>query len=614
MNEYNYQLCEQLQRSILTESSYPDGRKAFGISFNQFAALFKKEYDVDLIAIAREFVEAEKAGEEPAMLAASFQPKIGKYVRLINETISKIEEISDPREGANIHYLSNFHLKVILEGCYRVENEGKEVSQHGVMGKGAKRSSKVVHSTTRKKTTPDEYSKGDDIITLIDGSEIDTSKLKQQFLELPKKFIATNSKLAATKVKQTDTGIQQQSKFFDITLPAYAGLYYDLKKNKFGIVSTCPGAGECVIWCYASKGGYLMFEGPALNGARFLTQLINFPEKVETEIIKTITNKRTKQKIYLRWHDAGDFFSKGYLQFAIDIAKKTPNVIHYAYTKNFKLVRSMSNELPANFVFNFSTGSNVEGTPEDLQAATEKTATMLPYAYFDKLNLTVPETYGLIKQQNVKHLVENKKRLGWKAMISVLTDWVYKNDFAHESIKSPEEFKQILESMVEASGVKYLPFNGKRKANTLLTKMILYKDGIDIAKMDTILDNEDEEEISDSKISGTIKDIPIKKQLFNEKAFNKPNFKKNLSGRRKLAFIFDGEDLDTLKTNAQKFIKQKFDLDIDKSLIKSYDEAEEEGILSDTSKSLKYVVLVWGGHGDAEATTMNVRMTLLLQH
>ena len=158
----------------------------------------------------------------------------------------------------------------------------------------------------------------------------------------------------------------------DFTLPAYRGLvlmkrpWKDIygkqhPANSLAVINTCPAAGACKNFCYATKGGYIMFGSPQLQAAKMLTKLVNEPEKFKQEMIKAIKSASKSKKLTLRWHDAGDFFTTGYFELVMDIAKKTPDVLHYAYTKRADLLKkSISGEIakiPDNFVFDISKGS-----------------------------------------------------------------------------------------------------------------------------------------------------------------------------------------------------------------------------------------------------------------
>ena len=96
-----------------------------------------------------------------------------------------------------------------------------------------------------------------------------------------------------------------------------------------------------------------------MSAAQALNFLVNDPagytEVVNKEIksIKAKTDARDIQLV-VRWHDAGDFFSKEYLNLAFDVARANPEVQFYAYTKVAAVATS---DKPDNFIINFSSGA-----------------------------------------------------------------------------------------------------------------------------------------------------------------------------------------------------------------------------------------------------------------
>jgi len=191
------------------------------------------------------------------------------------------------------------------------------------------------------------------------GKVIDQDKLKALIKIRPENLLKQNTKM------QKSGGAEFI--FYDISLPALRGLIVDESTNQFKIVNTCPGAGACKTYCYAKKGGYIQWKASSLFQTRMVNFLLNdylgFKAKLMAELNKAITTKAKKGiKVVLRWHDSGDFMSEKYLQMAFDIAKATPNVIHYAYTKRVGMVSGA--DKPKNFVFNFSKGASA---PEEGQ-------------------------------------------------------------------------------------------------------------------------------------------------------------------------------------------------------------------------------------------------------
>ena len=200
--------------------------------------------------------------------------------------------------------------------------------------------SPIIHGSNIKAITKDDG-----------GTEWDLDDLAQQITTRPKAILGTNAKMAKSK---TEGEI-----IYDLTLPALSGIVVDEDNGDFVEITTCPGAGECQLFCYARKGGYVMFPASSMSAAQALNFLVNDPEgytaKVNQEI-KSIKGKTDKAGVQLvvRWHDAGDFFSKEYLDLAYGVANSNPDVKFYAYTKMGDVATGSH---PKNFIINFSSGA-----------------------------------------------------------------------------------------------------------------------------------------------------------------------------------------------------------------------------------------------------------------
>jgi len=182
------------------------------------------------------------------------------------------------------------------------------------------------------------------------GNLLDPAELKKMFTERPSELLAQNEKM-----KHSGGGIRE---FWDISLPAYIGLYYDEKEDKLKVIKICTSAGSCKLWCYARKGGYVQFEKSSLRATRIVTYLKNDPQGFKNQLISELKSKQAKvagkKEIALRWHDSGDFIDSIYLKLAFEVAKATPEVTHYAYTKRVKLLSSA--QIPDNFIIQYSFG------------------------------------------------------------------------------------------------------------------------------------------------------------------------------------------------------------------------------------------------------------------
>ena len=174
----------------------------------------------------------------------------------------------------------------------------------------------------------------------------------------PKKLLKQNEKM-----KHSNGEFEQ---FFNVGFAALTGVAVDESTNKLIIVNTCPGAGSCKVDCFAMKGGKVQFKAAWLSDGRILTYLLNDPSgffnQLSSEIAseEAAANKGDKKfpngwQVTVRWHDAGDFFSPEYLELALNMAAKHPNVKFYAYTK---MAAAALSKKPDNFIINWSEGAN----------------------------------------------------------------------------------------------------------------------------------------------------------------------------------------------------------------------------------------------------------------
>jgi hypothetical protein len=183
------------------------------------------------------------------------------------------------------------------------------------------------------------------------GTEWNLEDLAAQITTRPKSILGTNAKMEKSKTEGEIV--------YDLTLPALSGIVVDEDTGDFVEITTCPGAGQCQLFCYARKGGYIMFPASSMSAAQALNFLVNDPTGYMMQVhqeIKKIKSRTDKSGIQLvvRWHDAGDFFSKQYLDLAYDVARANPDVQFYAYTKMGDVATGDS---PENFIMNFSSGS-----------------------------------------------------------------------------------------------------------------------------------------------------------------------------------------------------------------------------------------------------------------
>lgn len=126
-------------------------------------------------------------------------------------------------------------------------------------------------------------------------------------------------------------------RIFNWTLPAY--------KTKSGKL-TCPMADGCIKFCYARKGFYTWSN---VNKAHEERYEFSKTDEFVSAMIKDIKRKKAD---YVRIHDAGDYYSKAYLNKWIEIMKALPNVRFYSYTNMVDLINKA--DRPENFDVIFS--------------------------------------------------------------------------------------------------------------------------------------------------------------------------------------------------------------------------------------------------------------------
>lgn len=291
------------------------------------------------------------------------------------------------------------------------------------------------------------------------GQEISEEKFRRLTTGEPKRLLGPNVKMGKTGLLKT-------------SLPAYKGLYYDENSHQIKVVNTCPNAGDCKVYCFQQKGGAVQYETAALDKTRALNFLLNhwdrYKAKMLTEIneAKLLNNKKGLTTI-IRWHDSGDFLSEKYLNLVMDIAKQTPEVLHYAYTKMVQMAKTTA--VPDNFIFRFSVDPS---SPEThlIDRLEDKHAEVVPKILWkDSMNITrepVLTKKGLPAYEKGKE--KHKKVYRYKSNEDLLE---LKNEIAQfyninpNTILSFEEMSRIPEEEVNKWNVIVTPSDADTAAH-----------------------------------------------------------------------------------------------------------------------------------------------------
>lgn len=164
--------------------------------------------------------------------------------------------------------------------------------------------------------------------------------------------------------------------YYNFSLPALRGLVYDEKASTpedpvFLEVTTCPGAGKCMLGCFARGGSFVQYNAVSERQTKILNFLYNRPMELKQKLIDDIgmlinKNKKKGIKTSIRWHDSGDFMSEGVTNLYYDVMRhfeSEPMVDFYAYTKSIEMMKAHEEQgkVPSNFTHNYSYGATGKG-------------------------------------------------------------------------------------------------------------------------------------------------------------------------------------------------------------------------------------------------------------
>ena len=235
--------------------------------------------------------------------------------------------------------------------------------------------------------------------SVIKDNDVDVESFIKDITAPPEDILSKNGKMK--------NGDDENTVVFNIGIPALHGLVYDMDKNQFYNINTCPGAGVCSVICYALKGSYIMFPGVFRKQTRILNLLLNDPENFENRVFYELVGKayeHKNKKIKFRWNDSGDFFSKTYIAIAHNVNKRLKkegfNVDSYAYTKVAGALANLDD--PNDILTTFSGGSNKKES-DKAKFKNKKNEKLISSELTDKYNIFVKAKNGK-KDSNNKNL------------------------------------------------------------------------------------------------------------------------------------------------------------------------------------------------------------------
>lgn len=307
----------------------------------------------------------------------------------------------------------------------------KVLSNHEMPGAKRTKSTLMVHNKA---------------IPFDEKGDIDVDSFIANITKMPPQIYSQNAKMEKSGSEDSAT--------FNIGIPALRGLVYDIDRNEFYIVNTCPGAGACTKVCYARRGRYVIQSNIFVKQTRVLNLLLNYPDKFEKILkreIEVLAIKNDNKKVIFRWNDAGDFFTKKYFDIAVKITKELKaegyNFESYAHTK----MGNTYNLNDPNITLNFSTDSN-EKEKNMVDMSTAKTSEIVPSALFsdlfvrDRAHFKVDDDGKLIpKDSNGINVL--KQRISDKYDVDINTLLTY-----DEMLKTPVGGEKTLNVIVMPKG------------------------------------------------------------------------------------------------------------------------------------------------------------------
>lgn len=156
---------------------------------------------------------------------------------------------------------------------------------------------------------------------------------------------------------------------YNWSLPALAARLPDGRT-----IATCPSAGVCAQVCYARNGTYNI---PTVRNRHIanLAFVLDEPDLWEATMSAELDSPRFAGR-WIRIHDAGDFFSDGYLSAWLRIIEDHPRSCFYAYTKEVDRFRRMVEPAaPHNFYWVYSYGGTQDTS---LDPSSDRVADVFP--------------------------------------------------------------------------------------------------------------------------------------------------------------------------------------------------------------------------------------------
>ena len=139
--------------------------------------------------------------------------------------------------------------------------------------------------------------------------------------------------------------ISEKEMVLDITISKSNLKMGDIPSFSLPAGLSCPSGVPCAKKCYARRG-HQKYDSVQESYRRNLRAVQTDPEGTARAITQWLRDRRNTCHVF-RWNVSGDFAVDGYADLAFRVARDTPWVTHFAYTKVYALLTR--NDVPENF-------------------------------------------------------------------------------------------------------------------------------------------------------------------------------------------------------------------------------------------------------------------------
>lgn len=114
---------------------------------------------------------------------------------------------------------------------------------------------------------------------------------------------------------------------------------------------TCPGAGECLRWCYSFRAW--RYPAAFCRQAQNAWLMRNNPRVIAQSFARAV-----RAGDYVRLYVDGDFASAQDVIFWSGVMREHSSIRFYGYSKSFKELLEAAEHIPPNYLLNLSSGHN----------------------------------------------------------------------------------------------------------------------------------------------------------------------------------------------------------------------------------------------------------------